>query len=424
MKKLCIMLAAVAIFLPLPRVFSMPIEKVQVQVVDTNQGTSAPLLKKMNSSMQVVAEQLLLNKDVESTVAAKKEYERLFSEIGDRVFTGYELKQIEMNISQSTDLFVYLQPWNEIISNVKVDLQFSGVDLKSAAMLKKRIPNLEFELKQIITGASIDAVDWAGSILRNQVREKVEQALPDFKAAVDVINDEKSKQALIQVVIYPVGQIVQDINYELHSESIPNIVLMKLKYRYAERCNELRGLPVSYVKRHQRELESIITEELNLEKIIQDFELQPKVSIIPGSDTNIDISLSTKKYKIWAEGYADLGRDKDNLSGKLHLGKYFSPKDELFVEEELITDNVHWSTSLGYARTWGKSVWSYKRRIPEADNAYKFEYHFAPKWGVRMEHYSGNNRNEYALRYRIHEFLSCEYVYGGKESYFRIIGNL
>ena len=43
---------------------------------------------------------------------------------------------------------------------------------------------------------------------------------------------------------------------------------------------------------------------------------------------------------------------------------------------------------------------------------------------LRAEHFSGENRNEFGVRYRIHEFLSAEYVYGGKEFYMRIIGNL
>ena len=55
----------------------MPIEKVEVQVVDITQGTSIPLLKKMNSSMQIVAEQLLQDKDVEATEAVKADYEKI-----------------------------------------------------------------------------------------------------------------------------------------------------------------------------------------------------------------------------------------------------------------------------------------------------------------------------------------------------------
>lgn len=424
MKRLCIMLAAVASFWPLPQVFSMPIENVRVQIVDTNKGTSAPLLEKMNNSMQIVAEQLLQDKDVETTEAVKADYAKLLAEIGDRVFTGYELQQVEMSVASNTTVKLYLRPWSGTIQQTRVEVDFSGLGQQTAAMLRKRIPRLEEELEQIVTGASIDAVDWAGSILRKQVREKVEQALPEFKAAVDLVQDGKTNNAVVQVVIYPIGEAVTDIVYEMHSESVPNLLLMQLKYKYAERCNEFRGLPVGYVKRHKQELANILEEELKLEPIVGQLNLIPKVILLSGADTSIDISLNTNKYKIWADGYADIGRKDDNLSGKAHIGKYFSPKDEMFVEQELVTDNVHWSTNLGYARTWGKSTWSFRRRIPEADNIYKLEYKLEPKWTLRMEHSSGNNRNEYAVRYRIHEFLSAEYVYGGKESYLRIIGNL
>ena len=64
------------------------------------------------------------------------------------------------------------------------------------------------------------------------------------------------------------------------------------------------------------------------------------------------------------------------------------------------------------------------RRIPLADNVYKLEYNLSPKWRLRAEHFSGDDRNEFAVRYRIHEFLSAEYVYGGDELYLQIIGNL
>lgn len=418
------MLAAVAFSWPLPQAFSMPIENVRVQIVDTNYGTSAPLLEKMNNSMQIVAEQLLQDKDVETTEAAKEDYARLLAEIGDRVFTGYELQKVDMSVASNTVVKLYLHPWSGTIQETKVELDFSGLGTRTSEMLKKRIPSLEQELAQIVTGASVDAVDWAGSILRKQVREKVEQALPEFKAAVDLIQDEKSQNAVVQVVIYPIGEAVTGIAYEMHSESVPNLLLMQLKYKFAERCNEFRGLPVGYMKRHKQELANILEEELQQEAVVRQLNLLPRVTILPGTNTGVDITLSTNKYKIWLEGYADLGRKDDNLSGKAHIGKYFSPQDEMFVEQELVTDNVHWSTSLGYARTWGKSNWSFRRRIPEADNVYKLEYRLEPKWSLRMEHYSGNNRNEYAVRYRIHEFLSAEYVYGGKESYFRIIGNL
>lgn len=424
MKQLCMMLAAAAIVMPLQQAFSMPINEVSVQVFDVNKGTSVPLLEKMSSSMQIVAEQLFKDKTVEATEEVKDDYSRLIGEIGDRVFTGYDIQNVNLEIGSRTEIKLYIRPWSDVVRHTSVELVFSGLSPRAEEMLKKMVPDLENELEQIVTGASIDAVDWAGSILRRKVREKLEAKLPEFKAAVDLVQDGKTNSAIVQVVVHPTGEAVRGIVYEMHSASLPNLILMKLKYKYSQRCNELRGLPVGYVKSHQTELEKALGQELLNEPEVRRFDLKPSVSILPGIDSNISISLNSEKYKIWLEGYADIGRKDDNLSGKAHIGKYISRKDELFVEEELITDDVHWSTSLGYARSWGKGVLTYRRRIPEADNVYRLEYALSPKWGLRAEHFSGNNRNEYALRYRIHEFLSAEYVYGGKKSYFRIIGNL
>lgn len=152
--------------------------------------------------------------------------------------------------------------------------------------------------------------------------------------------------------------------------------------------------------------------------------MRPEVKITPGADLGVNIMIESDDYKIWFEGYGDIGRDKENLSGKAHLGKMISPRDEIFGEAEVILDDVQWRFGTGYTHYWGKSGWSYVRRIPTGDNNYRLEYSLSHKWRLRAEHFSGDNRNEFAVRYRIHEFLSAEYVYGGSEFYLRLIGNL
>lgn len=374
--------------------------------------------------MKLVVEQLLLDKEAEAAKAAEADYANLIEEIGDRVFTGYELQKVELGIAPKTEVKLYLRPWNAVVKDVQVDLQFSGMAPGAVAMLQSKLPNIESELTAIIQGASVDAVDWAGGVLRKKLRQKLQESLPEFKAAVDLIQEDAAEKTVVQVVLYPVGDTVRAVNYEMRSESVPNIVLMKLKYKYLDRCNELRGLPVEYVKKHRKTLEELWVQELQKEATVRGLRLQPSIKLVPGTNTNVEINLYSERYKIWAEGYADIGRKDDNLSGKLHVGKYISSKDEIFGEVELVTDDVHWSFGAGYARKWGNSTWSYRRRMPEADNVYKFEYDFGNKWRVRAEHFTGDNRNEFALRYRIHEFLGAEYVYGGKKSYLRIVGNL
>ena len=75
--------AAMTSILPLQHAFSAPVNSVEVQVIDTNGGTSQLLLQKMSGSMQVVADQLFIDKDTAMITAAGEDYARLLTEIGD-----------------------------------------------------------------------------------------------------------------------------------------------------------------------------------------------------------------------------------------------------------------------------------------------------------------------------------------------------
>ncbi len=417
-----LMIAAMTNFLSLQQAFSMPINDVQVQVVDVGGSTSNDLLQKMSGSMQIVAQQLLIDRDTQNVEPVKAEYISLLKEIGDRVLTGYEMQQADIRLGEQTEIVLKITPWSDTINNVVTDLQFSGLEQETAEHLRQRLPGLEQRLRNIISGASVDAQDWAGGVLRRVVRQEVEKTLPEFKAAVDLVQEDG--KVIVQVIIYPVGQLVSSVKYEMRSESIPNLLLNRLKFKYADECEKLQGLPVDYMEHHCQEYADYLSTKLASEYEVRQYNLKPRITVRPGADTAVEIILYSDEYKIWLEGYGDIGRNKDNLSGKAHLGKYISPRDEIFAEAEVVLDDVQWQFGAGYTRYWGKSSWSYMRRAPAGDNVYKLEYTLSPKWKLRAEHFSGDDRNEYGVRYRIHEFLSAEYVYGGNEFYLRLIGNL
>ena len=152
--------------------------------------------------------------------------------------------------------------------------------------------------------------------------------------------------------------------------------------------------------------------------------LTPQVLIHPGPETQLDISLESHEYKIWFEGYGDIGRKDHNLSGRAHFGKFISRRDEIFGEVGVDLKDVRWDFNAGYAFHYGKATMSYMFRVPADAHVIRAEYDITPKWRLRYEHFGDKKENEYAVRYRIHEFLSGEYVYSTNKSYFRIVGNL
>ena len=408
-------------------ILAAPVTKVNVTIRDETGKTSPVLLHKMEDSMQVVASQLFNGRDSDFIASDVSGYERLLSEISDRVITGYQTNRVFLSTiheqeGTAVNLLFSVAPWAQTVQQVDVDMQFSGVSPFAAAVLQEKIPVLQEQLRETLRGASLDAADWAGGIIRGQVKSCVEKALPDFKAAVDLTT--RDDNAYVQVIIYPVGELVRSVQYSMVSRSIPNILLMKLKYKYADKAKSLQGLPVSYMETEHEILAERLLRELSEEPQLRRYHLKPQVIIHPGPETKLDITLESDEYKIWFEGYGDIGRKDHNLSGRAHIGKFISHRDEIFGEVGVNLKDVKWDFSAGYAYHYGKATLSYMRRVPADANVYRFEYDFTPKWRFRYEYFGDSKTNEYAVRYRIHEFLSGEYVYSTKKSYFRIVGNL
>ena len=113
-------------------VLAAPVTKVDVTIRDETGTTSSVLLHKMEDSMQVVAAQLFNGRDSDFIAADTAGYERLLSEISDRVITGYQTNRVVLSTVHGQDgtvvnLAFSVTPWAQIVQKVDVDIQFSGV---------------------------------------------------------------------------------------------------------------------------------------------------------------------------------------------------------------------------------------------------------------------------------------------------------
>ena len=357
------------------------IGQVKVSVVDSTGRTGQALMERMTASMQVVAEQLFLEKDTAQIDPVKSDYARLLGEVGERALTGYKVEETVIKLGPSSEIVFKLSPWLDVVNDVQVDLEFSGIDPSMSEVLLEKMPELKARIVRTVSGASIDAVDWAGGVLRQKVRQDMETMLPEFRASVDL--SQQGKKVVAQVIVYPVGQTVHDVQFELLSETVPNILFLKTKERLHEKADELRGLPVDFVKKHRVELENRLLASVNEEKVVDLYSLKPTVTITPGTVTIVEIRMEAAKYKIWFEGYGDSGRSENNLIGRAHFGKYISEDDELFAEFSVELENMEWEFAPGLAHRNGKTTVAYARRISDQENNYRLEYDVSPKWRLR-----------------------------------------
>ena len=154
----------------------------------------------MTASMQVVAEQLFLEKDTAQIDPVKSDYARLLGEVGERALTGYKVEETVIKLGPSSEIVFKLSPWLDVVNDVQVDLEFSGIDPSMSEVLLEKMPELKARIVRTVSGASIDAVDWAGGVLRQKVRQDMETMLPEFRASVDL--SQQGKKVVAQVIVY------------------------------------------------------------------------------------------------------------------------------------------------------------------------------------------------------------------------------
>ncbi len=395
---------------------------VLVSVIDDSARADAKVLERMAASMQLVGEQILLGKSLAYLSDNKSAYEVVLGDISDRVFAGYSTKQVLLTVEDTAVVAIHIQPWGLVVQDVKVNVYLSGVDPVWSDLVKSQLPDLTGQIEQTLTGVSVDAVDWAGVLVKDLVRSEVEKNLVSFKATVDIIAGEHVQA---DVILIPVGDVVKGINYQLNSKTMPNIVLLDARKHLGERSEQLRGLPVAFVAKHSLSIERVLQDDVKKERIARDYKLEPLVTIAPKVDTDVVINLDSDRYRFWIEGYVDIGRDDRNLSGRAHIGRVLSKKDELFFEVSLDTSDMNWDGDLGLARQWGDTRLSVLYRVNDSEPIFRLEQDFAKRWRLRVEKFKDIDRPEFALRYRIHEFLAAEFVLGAeRENYFRLVGNL
>lgn len=398
------------------------IEELNVSVECPQAPTAARVAKRMEASVNTVGQHVLLGKTVDEVLSAQSSYEKIIKEIFDRVLVGYSVNTVAITPGKATTVYVKLVPWGDVVRKVTLKINFSGVSPAVLPHLKDDIGDLERQIKEILLGLPVDSVDWVSGVAKQMIRETLAEKLPEFTATFDI---EPGKETVLRVSLVPAGATIKDVNVNLRSQLLPNIMLFRARNQALETAKNLRGLPVAYVKRHEDIFGGMIRDVIANHKIARDYHLQVSADMVVDTDTTVTINANTDKYKVILEGYLDIGKDEDNTSLRLHAGKYIGDHDEIFLEINFMPSNVEWEFVPGWGTRLGPStIGGIKYNLSESKSILWINQNLGPKWSLRIERIPADHHNEFALRYKMHEFLGVEYVASDTDNYLRLIGNL
>ncbi len=397
------------------------IENIQVSV-QTDDGQMIPdkIVKRMQASIYTIGDNVLSGHIVGDIELKKDKYESLIHEVLDRILIGYSIKSVMIEPQASTSIVVVISPWPDIINKVNIDVVVNEVSPEVKNLILADLAEIDHVINNVLVGLPIDAVDWARSIIKISLTDFLSVQLPEYDASFEVV---PGNVTTLKLNLYPKGNIIHDVNLSLHSESIPNILLLNFRPYIQKQSEKLIGLPVEFVKRHQAYFINELTDVLNHDKNLKNFGVTTNIKMQVANNTDIIISAETNKYRISLEGYLDIGRKEDNTSLKIHAGKMISEQDEAFVEADFLPHKVQWNLLPGISHDLTPQTRiGFKYDTNEKATVLWAKQQVAEKWLLRFEHTPSREFNEFAVRYKLHDFVGVEYVIDDNDSWLRMVG--
>ena len=392
--------------------------------VDAVSPIPAIVRKRMETTVAAIGTQLLAGRQVADVEASRAQQEAVIHEVFDKVLVGYSVESVSLTPGEICRVGIRLTPWADVIGDVHVEVVVEGMPPAVEAMARQDLADVGSVFGAGMQGLPVAASDWTNGVLKRSLQDYMDKHLPEFRADFDVT---PGKETQVALTVYPKLPVVRTVDLSMRSDSIPNFALLNHRNIMQDNVNMLIGVPVAFVERHEEEFCTMFAESLDQKGDFRALDLHTKVTMRPGRDMSVMSRSDTNKYLIRLEGWADISRkgyDGNSTLFRLHAGKRFSPWDEIFLQTDVEPQDVRWTWQLGYTRLLGEAT----RVIARYDmREHKFiaggEQDIGRRWMLRYEYRWTDQRGEGALRYRLHDFLSLEYVIDKEDNWFRVIGN-
>lgn len=409
-------------------VYAQPVEPVissiivNVQAAEGSGSLPSIVSKRMAASITVVGEHVLVGHKVTAVQADAGTYANIIQTVFDRVLTGYTIQSVRIEPGEIATVNVQITPWGDTVQQVDIELNAGQYAPEIMELITADSRQVRALAESSLLGVPADALDWAGIMAKGLVRDALAEDLPEFKASLELVSGPRTK---LRVTLVPTSAVIQDVTIKLHSNSIPNLFLGELRSSVDDIGKQLQGLPAAFVERHKDYFAQKMMLAAQARSVVRQYGLTIIPVIEAGRNTTITLQVETDQYRVWLEGYLDVGRMNNSTSAKLHIGKFVGRHDELFFETGFEPGRVAWELTPGWGhRLGGNLEVGFKYRLSGSEEIIWFDYQLRRDWLLRFEENIRNHDNQLAVRYKLHDLLGIEYVLDRNDHWLRLVGNL
>lgn len=387
-----------------------------------------PLVQqRMETSVQVISEQLLLGDDLHAADDAAKS--EIIRQVFDKVLVGYTVRDVSLQLGDTAEVTVELSPWADQIRTISVETHVEGMPPEVERLVREDLADVSAVFSDALYGLPVAATDWTNGVLKHHLEAYLAEHLPEFRGDFEVETDGSAAEVILTV--YPRLPVVRTADLSMRSSTIPNLTLLNHRELMQEQADMLVGVPVAFVARHQHDFEQFFSERLDAQRDFRALRMKTAVTIAPQERMTVMSRSDSSRYRARLTGWVDMGRKErkyerevDSLRMRLHAGCMMTARDELFAQVDFMPQKVDWGWAMGYNHRIGMGTWPEIRYdMREKRFVFGARQALAPRWQLRYEYRFTDHLGEAGLLYQVHDFLGVEYVLDKTQGWLRLIGN-
>ncbi len=400
-----------------------PVQRIEVTLTIDGGAPHALIVRRMVESIGTAAERLLIGRDSEVVARQEAALASVLREVVDRVVRGYRVTALGFQAGTTTVVVVRVQPRVPILGDVPVVTTFQGIHPDAQPLLREVLDRTMPELRELLLGLPVEALEWAGPIVERRTTEVIEAAAEGFTA---VGRTETAPAArLVVSVTARDARVVRDIGVRFRSSSIPFVLLNQHAPQVTSMAELLRGLPVVFVRAQRARFEAIIASRLAAYPPVREYGIVARPVLQAAEVTVITVLADSTLYRGRIEARLNFGTQAPVPDVRAQLGRALGPI-EPFVEFTLIPSNLALRWAVGLRVEIGSDVSvGIKARLDGEDQEAFVTYRLSPDLQLRGAYFLRAGVVESTLTYRLNEFLSWEGVATTRGAlWLRVVSNL
>lgn len=401
-----------------------PIEKVDVSLSAVGGDLPPAVEKRVVSSISSIGNRVLVGKEESLFSLNSSAYNKVLADIINRVVIGYVVSDLTVSYGRDTALHVTLQPVGQIIRHVDTEIDYGGLTPEAARYVAADTADVPALMDNLLIGLPVDSVGWAESVSQSAGRDLLSQILPEFQANFEVESGENTK---VKIYLIPQGKIVRSSRLTFEKTTIPRLLMLRAAEETETALSALRGLPVDFVTRHSEKISSDMNDILKKDSFIEKYGIATDTTLVSGETAELRVNALTDHWVIRTEVWLDAGRDGDkNTAVEGMLGHYIGKHSTVFGEARFYPGPMDWNVYGGFSHQFGSFMdLGYKYDFVDNANYIFGNVPIGNKFSLRYDRDFKKRENEFGFSYKIHNYITLEYVYNDEDGkWLRLIANL